>query len=374
MPLTVERDLAIFLFPRDELSATLRHRMRKQLLVIPVVLAALGGVLAWRINVQNRYKHAPSGGSAVVEGVETFVSSRVAGRLTDVMLNAGDKAKQGQLVARIDCVDQRATLDAAQARLLSARATIQAADATVRNAGDNVSVASAQVTAARATELAAGAERSLNERNRDRAATLYDSGAIPQFDLDTVATRLRGTEEQRNAAAANVLGAQNRVNAAKSGVSAAVAQTEAARAALQAAEADVKRAQLNVDECDLVSPRDAYVISRLLEPGAVVAPGSRVYQIVDISIAKITFFLPNAELARANYGAPAEVRVDTYPGRVFTGKIARIASEAEFTPRNVQTREDRDRLVYAVEVQVQNTDGALRPGMPAEVLLPGTER
>ncbi len=93
---------------------------------------------------------------------------------------------------------------------------------------------------------------------------------------------------------------------------------------------------------------------------------------IDLATVKATFFLPNAELARARIGAPAEVRVDTYPGRVFAGTVRHVASEAEFTPRNVQTREDRDRLVYAVEVVLENAAGELRAGMPAEVILPGT--
>ena len=87
---------------------------------------------------------------------------------------------------------------------------------------------------------------------------------------------------------------------------------------------------------------------------------------------KAIFFVPDAELGRVSLGAPAELRVDAYVGRVFTGKVRRIASEAEFTPRDVQTREDRDRLVYAVEIEVDNADGALRAGMPGDVTLPGT--
>jgi HlyD family secretion protein len=87
---------------------------------------------------------------------------------------------------------------------------------------------------------------------------------------------------------------------------------------------------------------------------------------------KATFYLPNAELGRAQPGADAELRVDAYLGEVFRGTVRHVASEAEFTPRNVQTREDRDRLVYAVEIQLDNPGGRLRAGMPAEVLLPGT--
>ncbi len=112
----------------------------------------------------------------------------------------------------------------------------------------------------------------------------------------------------------------------------------------------------------------------MLEPGSVAGPGSRVLTLVNTSTARVIFFLPNAELGRAKLGATAQVHVDAFPDRTFEGTVRRIAAEAEFTPRNVQTREDRDRLVYAVEVHVDNPDGTLRAGMPAEVVLPGTER
>jgi HlyD family secretion protein len=96
--------------------------------------------------------------------------------------------------------------------------------------------------------------------------------------------------------------------------------------------------------------------------------------ILDTRTVTATFFLPDAELGRVQVGADAELRVDTYPGQVFTGRVRRIATEAEFTPRNVQTREDRDRLVYAVDVELDNADGALRAGMPGQITIPGSQR
>ena len=89
---------------------------------------------------------------------------------------------------------------------------------------------------------------------------------------------------------------------------------------------------------------------------------------------KATFYLPNAEVAVARPGAPAEVFADAFPGETFRGTIRTVAARAEFTPRNIQTRTDRDRLVYPVEVALANPDCKLRPGMPVTVQLPGTSR
>lgn len=96
--------------------------------------------------------------------------------------------------------------------------------------------------------------------------------------------------------------------------------------------------------------------------------------LVDLRDARATFYLPNAELAAAAPGRPVQLRADAWPGQTFPGTILRVAAEAEFTPRNVQTREDRDRLVYAVEVAIPNADERLRPGMPVDVAITGTER
>jgi HlyD family secretion protein len=310
----------------------------------------------------------------VVEGVQTFVSARTGGRLTEVLVQEGDKVKKGQVLAHLDCVEQQAVLKAALAKVRASEAAVAAAEAGRDGAKGTVSIAVSQISAAQAAERALAAQKNLTDKNKKRAEDLHDTGAISASVFDEAETRLEAAEEQRRAADANVRTARAQAFAAQSGVAAAVAQIESARAATIAAKADVERAELAVGECTLIAPRDGSITARLLEPGSVVGPGSRVLTLVDTHIARVIFFLPNAELGRAQLGAAAHVHVDAFPDRVFEGKVSHIAAEAEFTPRNVQTREDRDRLVYAVEIHVDNTDGTLRAGMPADVALPGTER
>ncbi|RME23202.1 MAG: HlyD family efflux transporter periplasmic adaptor subunit, partial [Deltaproteobacteria bacterium] len=155
---------------------------------------------------------------------------------------------------------------------------------------------------------------------------------------------------------------------------AAEAQAEAARKAVAAGEAALERARVAVSECRLTAPRDGVVQLLPFEVGELVPPGATLATIVDLAHARATFYIPNADLAAAVAGAPAEIEADAWPGEVFTGTVATVATEPEFTPRNIQTRSDRDRLVYKVEVEVDNADGRLRPGMPIVVRLPGTER
>jgi HlyD family secretion protein len=133
------------------------------------------------------------------------------------------------------------------------------------------------------------------------------------------------------------------------------------------------RARLLVEECRLSAPISGIVQSRNYEPGEAVLPGNVLLTLIDLSEVTTTFYLPNAELAAARPGTRVEVVADAWPGRVFEGTITRVSAEADFTPRNVQTREDRDRLVYAVDVRIPNPEGRLRAGMPVEVTIPGTE-
>ena len=346
--------------------------MKKQLIAGVLLVLTLSLVIAYRVNAQNAYKHAPAGGSCTLEGTDAVVATKVGGRLVEVLVNEGDAVAAGQVVARLDCEDQEAALVVADARVKQAEAQLAVAETGVVGAKDAARAAAAQIAVASARTSAVDVQRQKAERDRERAAALTTSGAASTVDLDRAETAEKGLAAETRAASAGIGAASLAAKAQASGIGTAGAQVEVARAGLEAARAEVRRTKLAVSECVLKAPRAATVVSRLHEPGAVLAPGARVLGLVDARTIKATFFLPNAELSRAKIGAKAEVRVDAYPGRVFGGVVRHVASEAEFTPRNVQTREDRDRLVYAVEVALENTAGELRAGMPAEVLLPGT--
>ncbi len=346
--------------------------MRKQLLSGLMLVIVLATVIALRVRAQNAYKHAPSGGSSTLEGTEAVVATKQGGRLVGVLAREGDAVKAGQVLARLDCDDQEATLALAKARARQAVAQVELAESGVGGARETAMAAAAQVHVASARAGSLDVQRQKATRDRERANTLAAAGAAPSVDLDRAETAEKGLAAETQAAQATIDAARSAAKAQASTVGTAGAQVAVARAALDASNADVRRLELAVAECVLKAPRDGVVVDRLHEPGAVIGPGTRVLTLIDISTIKATFFLPNAELSRAKLGARAEVRVDAYPSRVFVGTVRHVGSEAEFTPRNVQTREDRDRLVYAVEVALENPDGDLRSGMPGEVVLPGT--
>jgi len=143
---------------------------------------------------------------------------------------------------------------------------------------------------------------------------------------------------------------------------------------VKASEAQVARARLMVGECDIRAPRAAEVGKLPHEQGELAAAGTTLVRLVDLSEPKATFYLPNAEVGAVKPGARAIVVADAYPGVEFEGTVRTVSLEAAFTPRNIQTRTDRDRLVYPVEVTVKNREGKLRAGMPVQVTITGTGR
>jgi HlyD family secretion protein len=348
--------------------------MKRILAVLAVLVVALTIALAWRMRSLQAYKHAPSGGSGTIEGVEVDVTARMSARISAIHVREGDSVKKGQVLVELDCAEPEALMAEAKARLATAKANVDTARATAAAAQGNTSAAAFSAKAAAEQANALQADRENVTREATRLTTLYSTGSISSSQMDQVDSRAAGISHQVGALQANEKAAQARVEAAYRSQLAAHAQTSTAQGNVTLAEAGVLRGEIALRECSLVAPRDGVVQSRSYEPGEVVLPGARVLTLVDLGEVRSTFYLPNAELASAAPGKRVELRADAWPGEVFPGTILRVSSKAEFTPRNVQTREDRDRLVYGVEVTAANGAGKLRPGMPVDVIIEGTAR
>ncbi len=290
--------------------------MRRVAVILVVLVVVLGSLIALRLRRQARTLAAPSGGSGEIEGTVVDLSSRVGARITEVRVREGERVKKGDVLVRLDCSDPQAQLAEAEARLASARAQAVALEA----------------------------QRGAADRQARRLSGL--PADVPASSIDQTAAGAVGLAHQ----------------------------TEAARAQVRAAEAAVARVRLLVAECELVAPRAAEVGTLPHQAGELVSPGAVLVRLVDLSEVTATFYLPNAEIGAVKPGARAAVVADAWPGEEFEATVRTVALEAEFTPRNVQTRTDRDRLVYPVEVVVTNRDGKLRAGMPVQVTLVGTER
>jgi HlyD family secretion protein len=338
----------------------------------PVILVALGigAFVGYRVLAQAKTTDAPSGGSGQVEATTVDLSSRVGARVAQIFVNKGDRIEKGDLVLRLDCSEPLAQLAEANARLASAKAQATAAGAQVGAARRSQVALAAAGEAAKAHVAALDAQRQAAERQAARLESIPSD--VPASSIDQMRASATGLAHQVEAAQAQVAASSAQAKAAAANANASGAQAAAAVAQVRAVEAAVARAELLVAECELRSPLDAEVAELPFEPGELVAPGAVLARLVSPTELKATFYLPNAEIGLVKPGARARVVADAWPHESFDAKVLTVGLEAEFTPRNVQTRSDRDRLVYPVEVAIDNPGRKLRSGMPVQVSLVGT--
>jgi HlyD family secretion protein len=347
--------------------------MKKVAIGFVVLVVGLSAGLFFKIRENQERLEGPTGGSGIVEGVEADVSSRLASRILEIKVNEGDLVERGQPLVILDCREQTAVLDAMRAKLDATEKSASAAKAQLRASLGNAEAAAAGIDANDAQASALKETREVTSRQVARITKLQGEGGATASELDRAATSVKELGEQLRALDARTKAAKGQAVAARAGAEAAQEQAQAALASIVAARADVERAKALADECVLYAPITGMVETRAFEPGEVALPGTKVLTLVSIQDVDATFFVPNRELAGAAVGKHVIALADAYERESFNGVIISVSPKAEFTPRNVQTRQDRDRLVYAVKARFGNSDKKLRPGMPLEVHIPGTE-
>lgn len=345
---------------------------KRALAVIGLLAVALVVALFLRVRHLRAAAHGPAGGTGVIEGVDVGVQSRLATRILAVKVREGDTVKQGDLLVELDCSEAEAVLEQARSQLRAAEASVAVSKASAQSVGRNAQAASGTVRAAKSQLTALVAQQDLARLELSRTEGLVKSGALPQASLDAAQSRYDTVTAQVAAQTAAEGASRDQAAALSTQGVAAKSQIDAAVENVGVARAGVSRAEVATRECKLVAPRDGMVASRNYEPGEAVLPGMTLLTITDLTEATARFYLPNDALAAAAPGKPVHVVADAYPGESFEGTISYVSPRAELTPRNVQTREDRQRLVYAVEVRVPNGSGKLRSGMPVEVTIDGS--
>ena len=346
--------------------------MRRFAVVLSLVVLVLAAALAFRIRLQRAAARAPPGGSGEIEGTDVHVSARITARVVALPVEKGSEVKRGDVLAVLDCADAQAALAEAAARLAAAQAQAAASAASVDASRRQREAAAAGQRAAAAQSEALAAQRDAAQRQAARLARLDADVSLERRDQS--AAGATGLEHQAAAARAQARASEDQARAATAALRAAGAQSAAAEAQTTAARATADRARLLAEECQVRAPREGVLDDLPHEVGELVAAGQPLAKLVDLREVKATFYLPNAELAAARPGATATVVADAWPAERFEGVVRTVSARAEFTPRNIQTRSDRDRLVYPVEVWIANPSRKLRPGMPVQVRLPAVER
>jgi HlyD family secretion protein len=288
--------------------------------------------------------------SGTVEATTADLGFQVPGRLEEVLVREGDHVSRGQLLARLDAADLEARVSAAAAQAQAARALLAELESGSRR--EEVSQGRSVVRTA---------ERQVEDAERDlaRARRLHDGGAISREALDRAETvhqlALEGLAQTRERLGVLETGPRPERIAAQ-------------RAAVAAAEAVARQAEVALENAGIRAPFDGRVTVRHREAGEAVQPGLPVITLMDPADRWVRIYIPEPRLGAVAIGQAASVTSDTFRGREYPGQVAYISASAEFTPRNVQTREERVKLVYAARVRIlEDPEFELKPGMPADV-------
>jgi membrane fusion protein YbhG len=284
--------------------------------------------------------------SGHVEATDVRIATKIAGRLEDFSLQEGDTVRTGQVLARVDTTDVALALEQARAERQQASAELQ-----LRRAGsrkEDIAAGAAQVSQAQA-ELD-GAQKDL-----DRMQGLLDRGSGTTKSRDDARTR-------RDVAAARLKGARETLARLKNG--SRPEEIESARARVGVSDARMAQLDQQIKDAAVVSPTTGVVTEKIAQAGELLQAGSPLCVITDLADAWLTVYVGEPDLGRIRIGQEADVVTDD--GQSRKGRITFVASKAEFTPKNVQTRDERVKLVYKVKVGLDNRDGLFKPGMPAE--------
>ncbi|MDH5760643.1 MAG: HlyD family efflux transporter periplasmic adaptor subunit [Gemmatimonadota bacterium] len=325
--------------------------MTKRLrIVVPIMAVALAAT--WLVVRGRQANGTAVHASGTVEATEADLGFQLPGRVDEIFHREGDAVTRGTVLARLDTRELEASRASATAQLDAASARLRE----LRRGARPEEVAQAEA-AARSTRQRADEARS----EAERARRLHEGGAISRQLLDQAETALQVSEAALDQA-------EQTLALVREGPR--VETIQAQEALVAQARAQVSRAEAVLGNAIIHAPFDGVVTLRHREPGETVAPGAPVLTLLDPDDRWVRIYVPGDRIGRIAIGMEASITADTYPDRTYGGVVTFIGSEAEFTPRNVQTAEARTKLVYPVKIRITgDTAFELKPGIPADVVL-----
>ncbi|CAM5182339.1 Putative membrane protein OS=Castellaniella defragrans (strain DSM / CCUG 39792 / 65Phen) OX=1437824 GN=BN940_12851 PE=4 SV=1 [Castellaniella denitrificans] len=323
--------------------------IKKRLPLILAIAVAAGAYGIWRGAQDRGPGPGFMQGNGRIEATEIDIATKLPGRVDQILVNEGDFVKAGQVLAVMNLDSLQAQLDEAQARQRQAGHAVAAAQAQVALRESDVAAQRA-VVKQRESDLFAARQR-LN-----RSRSLVQRGAASQQELDDDQARLHSAEAGLAAAKAQVVSAQ-------AGVSAAQADLVGAESAVAAAAATVARIEADLKDSSLKAPRDGRIQLRVAQPGEVLGAGGRVLNMLDLADVSMTFFMPEAAAGRLAMGSEVRIILDAAPAYVIPAEVSFVASQAQFTPKTVETASERQKLMFRVKAR-----------LPVELLLKNLEQ
>ena len=389
--------------------------MKPKYIVIPIVLIAAAGAAVYALRGGNRPPEDRIVLSGNIELTEVDIAFKTAGRLVELNIAEGDRVTKSQVIARLDrdqLIAQRereaATLASAESQVAQAKTALEwqketlAGDIQQRKAdlaSNEARLAELQNGSrpqekqeARAAVEAAQAESDRAQKDWDRAQTLLKNDDISRQQYDQYRSR-------RDTAGANLRQAKERealvlAGARREQVEAQAGQVERSRAALRTAEANNletrrRREEITARQADIgrskaaialidsqladtiaASPVSGVVLLKSAELGEVVAPGVAIARIGDVEHPWVRAYINETDLGKVKIGSRAHVTTDSFPGKTYDGRVSFISSQAEFTPKQIQTKQERVKLVYRIKIDLDNPHGELKSNMPVDAEIP----
>lgn len=335
--------------------------MKKKIIVIVFVVLFVGvGLMVYIGQQSNQKKELYYSGT--IETTQAKLSFQAGGKIAQVLVQEGQKVVQDQVLAELDKSEFISRYDQAKANLERAQRTKKQAESVLE-----VSRRTLPAEVARASAGVKSAQDTFREAEKDlkRYEELFRSGAVSEKEMDSVRlrfdvakSRLAESESLLHVAQGNL----TKMDALQRDIDVASAQISVAEAALH-------QASIQLDYTQLKSPMDGVVTSRNIEPGETVTPGREVLTISDLSRVDLKIFVDETEIGKVKPGQKVKVKVDTFPDKTYEGVVSFISPEGEFTPKIIQTKKERVKLVYLVKVSIDNPHFELKAGMPADAWL-----
>lgn len=322
---------------------------RKVVIAGVLIMAVLAGIWGSRWFVRREEGITATG---TIEVTRFDVTPKVGGYIVELAIKEGDKVSEHQVVARITRQDLQAQVQRDEAALQKAEVQLQDLVKGARN--QELAEAEAGVATAEAVFEKARADYG-------RFQELYRQGAV--------------SRQQMEAATVSYESAQGALDAARARLSLAAEGNrpdviEAQRLEVARSKASLEMTKTQLDDTRISSPGTGLVLSKNFEQGEYVNAGAPIATIGDLNDCWVKIYIPSTQLGLLYIGQPANVKVDSFPDRVFSGEIREISQNAEFMPRQSLTQHERANMVFAVKVRVNNAEGSLKPGMPADVIIP----
>ncbi|EXL08067.1 HlyD family efflux transporter periplasmic adaptor subunit [Brucella anthropi] len=312
---------------------------RKQwILAGAIIVLAAGGYYAWKTLNGDGLPDGIAKGNGRIEAVEIDISTKSPGRIREILADEGDFVQVNDILARMDT-------DQLESQRKQAEAQLRRAEIGIETARSLVTQREAEHTAAEATVAQREAQLDAAQRRLARSQQLTQSRTVSQQVLDDDRATAQGAEAAVGAAKAQLAATEAAIGAAKAQVVDAEASVEAAKAAIASIEADINDATLR-------APKPGRVQYRVAQPGEVLSAGGRVLNLVDVSDVYMTFFLPTGQAGRVAMGADARIVLDAAPQYVIPAKISFVADVAQFTPKTVETEEERQKLMFRVKAKI----------------------